>query len=303
MPLRLYGLCESDRRRRPRSGILRGDNARTARGRNHGAGIRPVLEGRVLVEFQRLPCQRRPVLLKPGLAVIRKRAHGRRIAEVRRRAKRVVIVLETGEGFVIEPRMTGLMLVTDPPSIEHLRFAWRVEGPTGVETVQFWDRRGLGTVRLLDRQELDGLLGTGTLGPDALEMTEDLWRERLAGTRRPIKVALLDQQLVAGIGNLYASEILHRAGISPRIAAASLPLKGIRRLALAVQEILTVAIQYEGSTLSDGTYRNALNRDGGYQNAHQVYDRADLPCLKCQRPIRRIVQAQRSTFYCVNCQK
>ena len=116
-------------------------------------GIRPVLEGSTLVEFVRLPCKRRPLLLEPGLSAIRRRTTGKRIQAVRRRAKRVVIELETGEGFVVEPRMTGLMLVTDPPTVEHLRYAWRVNGPNGIQFVQFWDRRGLGTVRLLDRED------------------------------------------------------------------------------------------------------------------------------------------------------
>src|SRR5690606_2394848 len=113
----------------------------------------------------------------------------------------------------------------------------------------------------------------GRLGVDALEMTVDQWVEALARTSRPIKVALLDQSLVAGIGNLYASEILFRSGIRPQTPANRLSVARIRKMAEAVDAILQMAIKYEGSTLSDGTYRNALNQDGGYQNAHQVYDR------------------------------
>ena len=266
-------------------------------------GIRPALEGRKLIEFERLPCTRRPILLEPGLAAIRRRTLGRTILAVRRRAKRVVIELETGEGFVVEPRMTGLMLVADPPTTEHLRIAWRVAAPAGTEGVLFWDRRGLGTVRLLGRDDLAALMAPGRLGRDALEMTAELWREVLQRTTRPIKVALLDQALVAGIGNLYASEILHLAGIRPQTPAARVSAIRIQRFADAVQSVLQLAILHEGSTLSDGTYRNALNQDGGYQNAHQVYDRAGKGCFRCARPILRIVQAQRSTFYCAGCQR
>lgn len=267
-------------------------------------GIRPVLEGRTLIEFARLPCRRRPLLLEPGLAVIRRRTSGQRISAVRRRAKRVVIELESGEGFVIEPRMTGLMLVTDPPTTEHLRFAWHVAGPKAKKsTVLFWDRRGLGTVRLLNRDALSALMAPGKLGPDALEMTPALWRQALQKTRRPIKVALLDQSLVAGIGNLYASEILHLSQIHPATPAARISSARIQKLAAAVQSVLQLAIKHEGSTLSDGTYRNALNQEGGFQNSHQVYDKAGRECPRCRREIIRIVQAQRSTFYCSGCQR
>jgi len=265
-------------------------------------GIRPALEGATLVEFVRLPCKRRPLLLEPSLAVIRRRTSGKRIQAVRRRAKRVVIELETGEGFVIEPRMTGLMLVTDPPTVEHLRYAWRVRGADGIQTVQFWDRRGLGTVRLLDREALGALMTPGKIGPDALEMTPALWRDVLSRTRRPVKVALLDQALVAGIGNLYASEVLHLSRIHPATPADRLSPAKIRKLSEAVQSVLQLAIEHEGSTLSDGTYRNVLNQDGGYQNSHQVYDRAGLGCPRCGRSIVRIVQAQRSSFFCPVCQ-
>ena len=142
------------------------------------------------------------------------------------------------------------------------------------------------------------------LGPDALEITADEWLARLKKTERQIKVALLDQQLVAGIGNLYASEILHRSGISPLRVATRLTKNQINRLAEATSQILSDAIHYEGSTLNDGTYRNALNKDGSYQNHHRVYQRADLLCLTCRTDhIRRIVQAQRATFFCPKCQK
>ncbi len=266
-------------------------------------GIRPVLEGHTLVDFARLPCRRKPILLTPGLAAIRRRAIGQLITAVRRRAKRVVLELGSGEAFVIEPRMTGLMLVADPPSVEHLRFVWHVAGPRGPQTVMFWDRRGLGTVRLLDRDALAALMAPGRLGRDALDMTPALWLEALKKTRRPVKVALLDQVLVAGIGNLYASEILHLSRIHPATPADQISAKRIERMAQAVQTVLRLAIEHEGSTLSDGTYRNVLNQDGGYQNSHQVYDRAGRECPRCRKAIVRIVQAQRSTFYCAGCQR
>jgi len=131
------------------------------------------------------------------------------------------------------------------------------------------------------------------------------WRE--FSERRPTGEELLHwfgNGTVAGIGNLYASEILHLSRIHPARPANRLKPAEISRLHEAVQVVLEEAIRDEGSTLSDATYRNALNQNGRYQNKHRVYDRADQPCTTCSTgTIRRIVQAQRSTFFCPECQK
>ena len=142
------------------------------------------------------------------------------------------------------------------------------------------------------------------LGPDALQLTADELRECCRRTGRAIKVALLDQRWIAGIGNLYASEILHTARIHPRQPADQLTSAQRRRLLAATHDVLETAIRYEGSTLGDGTYRNALNKSGQYQNEHLVYGRADKTCPSCGcGKVRRIVQAQRSTFFCPRCQR
>lgn len=272
-------------------------------------GIREAVTGAKLVDVRACPCPCRPITLTPSLPQLQKQSIGRTIVAARRRAKRVILELDSGAAFVIEPRMTGLMLLGDPPDPEHLRIEWRLVRAGGgrvadVRSVWFWDRRGLGTVRLLPAEELATLMGTTRLGPDALEMTVELWRERLGSVARPVKVALLDQRLVAGIGNLYASEILHRSGIHPEARTDRLTRRQIERIDEATRFILEEAIRYEGSTLGDGTYRNALNKDGGYQNAHKVYDREDAPCPTCGgAPVRRFVQAQRATFFCPACQK
>lgn len=136
-------------------------------------------------------------------------------------------------------------------------------------------------------------------------MTGDLFREKLGGSRRAVKVALLDQRAVAGIGNLYASEILHLARLHPTQSCDRLTRAQWQAVADATQAVLTDAIRYEGSTLGDGTYRTALNREGGYQNHHRVYARAGERCQRCKNggEVVRIVQAQRATFFCRGCQK
>jgi formamidopyrimidine-DNA glycosylase len=266
-------------------------------------GIRSQVEGAHLSEFVRVRCRCRPLSIKPAYARIARLTQNTTITQVRRRAKRIILELSTHQAFVIEPRMTGLMLLSDPPDENHLRYEWRLVQKGRPRSLWFWDRRGLGTIRLVSAEELALLLGTTQLGPDALDITSVDWQQRLKGTSRPIKVALLDQRLVAGIGNLYASEILHRAGIDPCRRADRLTRKQIERLAAATRDILETAILYEGSTLSDGTYRNALNQSGSYQNAHRVYDREGESCPTCGGPpIVRLVQAQRSTFFCPACQ-
>jgi formamidopyrimidine-DNA glycosylase len=285
-------------------------------------GVRGVLEGRVLAEVELCDCRCKPIHFSPELERVRELVVGESVTQVRRRAKRVVMQLANGWAFVIEPRMTGLMLVADPPDREHLRVRWRLRrGRRGSSVgsgsnrsgrrsavcgndVWFWDRRGLGTVKLLDPEELELELGPSRLGPDALEMTVTCWGTLLSRTRRAVKVALLDQKLVAGIGNLYASEILHIAGIHPETVTSELSSRRIARLHAATIDVLSEAIRYEGSTLGDGTYRNVLNQDGGYQNQHRVYGRKGERCRSCGRGrVRRIVQAQRSTFFCPCCQR
>jgi formamidopyrimidine-DNA glycosylase len=221
---------------------------------------------------------------------------------VDRVGKRVVIRLDSGDALVIEPRMTGLVLLADPPSPEHLRLRIKLSGGR-VRELLYWDRRGLGIVRLVDARQFAVHYGPDKLGPDALAVSPELLQDRLGASRRAIKMALLDQRALAGVGNLYASEILHLSGVDPRRACNRLRAADWGRIHAALEEVLHTAIRFEGSTLADGTYRNALNEQGGYQNHHRVYDRAGQACPTCGRDtIRRIVQAQRSTFFCGRCQ-
>lgn len=264
-------------------------------------GVLPIVGGTVL-GAERPPCPRKPILFQPPIDDFDRRVRGRSIRAIDRLGKRVILVLDDEQAIVIEPRMTGLVLLSDPPTREHLRLRLRLDGD-GAEDLWFWDRRGLGTVRLLTRQELEHKV-RDRLGPDALRVTVDQLRQKLSGSKRAIKVALLDQAVVAGIGNLYASELLFVAGVDPRCRCDRLSGPQWRRIHAAISLVLDEAIEHEGSTLSDGTYRNALNHEGSYQNYHRVYDRAELPCKRCDGGVvRRIVQAQRSTFFCRICQR
>jgi len=249
-------------------------------------------------------CPCRPCVIEPDVTTLDQRLRHQLVAAIERRGKRVILRFEDDARLVIEPRMSGLVLLTDPPSNEHLRLRIRLSADSRPATeLLVWDRRGLGTIRLLTAAEFESRVDQ-RLGPDALVIEAERLRERLKATARPIKVALLDQSVVAGIGNLYAAEILFVAGIDPRTRCDRLSRARWERVHMAIKEVLEEAIANEGSTLSDGTYRNALNNPGGYQNLHRVYDRQDQPCVRCPNGrIRRIVQAQRSTFFCGGCQK
>lgn len=266
-------------------------------------GIRSDCVGRRIDRTLFPPCPCRPIQIRPGRRSFITQTEGRTITCIRRLAKRIVLELDSGHQIVVEPRMTGLILITNPPTRKHRRICFELSpARKKASSLEFWDRRGLGTISLLNPQQLLQL--ASRLGKDALDLPVEDWRSILARTEREIKVVLLDQSRVAGIGNLYASEILHEARISPFRAASSVSRRQIQRLAQAATRILQEAILFEGSTLSDGTYRNALNKDGGYQNHHQVYKRADTPCSACGKAlIQRAVQAQRATFYCPKCQR
>jgi len=258
--------------------------------------------GTRIVAVERMACRRRPIVITPRMDRFRRRAVGQIIRNIDRVGKRVVVRLDSRDCLVFEPRMTGLVLLADPPTLDHLRFRCRLAGHDEHELL-YWDRRGLGSVRLLSPADADAAFGTEKIGLDALTISAESLRERLGHSKRAVKAALLDQRAVAGIGNLYASEILHVAGIHPACLCCKLTRAQWQRIADATHEVLEAAIRYEGSTLGDGTYRNALNQTGRYQNHHRVYDRCGKPCLRCGSQIMRIVQAQRSTFYCPVCQR
>ena len=254
---------------------------------------------------------RRPIAASPAPRLLETRLRGRTIAGLHRFGKRVAIELAPRAGadatwLLIEPRMTGLLLVVEPPTTAHVRMELVLAPPAAAAAAAprllFWDRRGLGTIRLVDRAGLAARVGAGRLGPDGLVVTADDLAARLGRSRRAVKVALLDQRAVAGIGNIYAAEILHRAAIDPRTPCRRLPRRAWEAVARATRRVLADAVRLEGSTIGDATYLTADRRPGRFQRRHRVYGRARLPCRTCGSLVERIVQAQRATFFCPGCQ-
>jgi formamidopyrimidine-DNA glycosylase len=249
----------------------------------------------------------RPLSIEPRPAALARRLAGCSVAAVHRRGKRIVLEIApaTAAGrwwLTVEPRMTGLMLLVDPPTAEHVRmvveFTDRDQPP-----LRFWDRRGLGTIRLFDDAGLDRACGPHKHGPDGLAVTGDELVANLGASRRAVKVALLDQRAVAGIGNIYAAEILHRCGIDPRSRCRRLKRDHWQQIAAMTRSVLAEAVRHEGSSIGDETYRTADNRAGRFQKRHRVYGREGERCTACGAEIVRIVQAQRATFFCPACQR
>ncbi|HEY5093548.1 MAG TPA: bifunctional DNA-formamidopyrimidine glycosylase/DNA-(apurinic or apyrimidinic site) lyase [Candidatus Eremiobacteraceae bacterium] len=223
---------------------------------------------------------------------------GQRIVDVGRVGKYVAIVLEDGRTLTIHLRMTGSLLVgpASEPARRHERL--RIDFDDG-DSMKFDDPRKFGRVRLLQGDAAEVL----AIGVDPFDrrLNAEMFAELLAGRRTPIKSWLLDQRRLAGVGNIYACEALFYAGIRPRRPAGRLTAAERIGLLKSLRRVLRRAIKHRGSSLND--YVDAEGKEGGFQKQFVVYGRVGLPCKQCRSPVRRILLAQRSTFYCSDCQR
>jgi len=262
-------------------------------------GLAARLEGRRLIRV----LQRRPDLrfaLPSGFA---RRLAGRRIERIGRRAKYILIYLDDGKVLICHLGMTGRMLLgKGEPELEiHDHVVFFAEGDV---TLRFNDARRFGFMDLATAAKLAEHKLLKDLGPEPLgpEFNGPRLAQAVAGKRTPIKAALLDQRVVAGIGNIYASEALFRAGISPRRLARTVQGERAERLARAVTAVLAEAVAAGGSSLRD--YVQADGELGYFQHRWQVYEREGRACpgcgceIKTTGGIRRIVQSGRASFYC-----
>jgi formamidopyrimidine-DNA glycosylase len=224
---------------------------------------------------------------------------GATVTGFRRRGKYMFMRLHTGISVLIHLGMSGRMIIDAPAALhEHLTLHTNQGTRIG-----FVDPRRFGALDLIATDNEDTHRLVAGLGPEPLgnEFNAPMLLQALTGRKNPIKAALLDQTLVAGIGNIYASEALFRAGISPRRLAGQLGAKRIDRLVPAIKTTLLDAIAAGGSSLRD--YVQPSGELGYFQHAWKVYDRAGAPCERCPglpacSGIRRIVQTGRASFYC-----
>jgi len=221
---------------------------------------------------------------------------GERIAAVSRLGKFIVAKFAGGSHAAIHLRMTGRLIVDAASPLPYTRFVWRfVDGGNLV----FADARKFGRLRVFAGDPRNEML----VGIDPFDDRLDANRLHtlLQNRKTAIKVWLLDQRFLAGIGNIYACEALWRAGVRPTKRAGRLTKRECEKLLAALRKVLTLAIDKRGSSVDD--YVDAGGKQGGFQKQLAVYGRRGLPCRRCKTRIRRIVLAQRGTFFCPACQR
>ena len=263
-------------------------------------GIRPAFVGRML---SRIEVQDAHLLQGCNAEELERRGRGATVEGVGRRGKWVVLTLSGSAGIiVIQPRMTGGFWLISPARPEHIRLTFHVDGPH--PTVWFCDTRRLGKISWFADAEDAEIAFETSHGPDALIITRQELADRLARTRRGIKPTLMDQKVLAGIGNIYADEVLFHSRIHPERCAAELKRAELDRLHLAISEVLTAAIAAEGSSFDAG-YRTVLGLEGGFLFQNTMYGRAGKPCPGCSQPIQKTKIAGligRPTYLCLKCQ-
>lgn len=288
-------------------------------------GLEQVMAGRTIAKVT----QNRPDLRFPFPDGFRRRLAGKKILGLNRRAKYVLVGLEGDLTLLMHLGMSGRFEIigrdrsSSPGKFHHPAGSGQSAGKavqshvhvifhlTGGTDIQYADPRRFGYMDLIEAQDLETHARLADLGPEPLgnHMNGRLLTDIFKGKQRSLKAVLLDQKLIAGIGNIYACEALHRARLSPTRRAASLSTgrkKGLERvdtLAGAIRDVLSEAIAAGGSSLRD--YVQTDGALGYFQHAFRVYDREGQPCArdKCGGTVKRIVQNNRSTFFCSSCQK
>jgi formamidopyrimidine-DNA glycosylase len=281
-------------------------------------GLQPVMEGKRLLAVE----TRRKDLRFPFPARFAARLTGRTVAAMGRRAKYLMADLDDGQVLVMHLGMTGRFIIEhdgrmQAPGefqteitrhLDHDHVVFRMEGGA---TITYNDVRRFGFMELIPRTEIASHPLTADIGIEPLgnELTPGKLAELFAGKAAPLKAALLDQRLIAGLGNIYVCEALFRSGLSPRRAAGSIvakdgsPTARAERLTQEIRLVLEEAIEAGGSTLRD--FAHADGSLGYFQHRFKVYDREGEPCPnpKCAGAVQRLVQSGRSTFFCGRCQK
>lgn len=248
--------------------------------------LAPRLTGRHILSVEVL----QPRIVRYSKDDVAESAAGQRIRKVRRHGKFILIELDRGL-LTIHLGMTGQLLFNTD------RSPWtRVALQLDDSELLYDDPRMFGSIEYSAEEQR-----TTRLGPDALTLDVDSFSDLVRKRKAPIKAALLNQSLFAGVGNIYADEALFRAGIRPSRRADRISRERMARLLEAVREVLAEAVEYRGSSVSD--YVDTEGRKGDFQNRHRVYARDGQPCVVCGTPIRKTVVAQRGTHYCPTCQK
>jgi formamidopyrimidine-DNA glycosylase len=227
---------------------------------------------------------------------------GKRIDSVTRRGKWILITLENEAILVCHLGMTGQLTVVpaSTPLANHTHLIFELDD--GEQQLRFRDIRRFGSVTLFPSpKELEDFFASSRLGPEPFDMPARYWRDSLRGAKRSVKAVLLDQRVVAGVGNIYADESLFEARLHPTRLACDLDNSEIDRLRRAVAKVLNRAIEKRGSSIRN--YVGGSGLQGEYQNEFRVYGRTGKPCPRCDAAIESRRLAGRSSHYCPTCQK
>ncbi len=264
-------------------------------------GLLPVMEGQVITRAE----VRREGLRWPFPARMAERLSGARVEALRRRSKYILIDLSSGETLLIHLGMSGRMLISEAnhaPLVRHDHVVLHME--SGARIV-FNDARRFGMMDLVATRVAEDHRLLAPIGPEPLgnDFHEAGLIAALKGRNTAIKTALLDQRIVAGLGNIYVCEVLFRARMHPKTRAGRIAAERVGALVPVIREVLEEAIAAGGSSLRD--YRQADGELGYFQHAFKVYGREGAPCTRpgCTGEIARITQGGRSTFYCPQCQR
>ena len=256
-------------------------------------GLERVLKGRCIVRVE----ARRPDLRRAFPVDLGQRLTGARVTGLRRRAKYGLIDTDRDDTLVFHLGMSGRWRV-DPSEVEkHDHFV--IDTDDG-HRLALNDPRRFGSLDLIRTGEVENWPPFAALGPEPLDLDARELRRRLAGRSAAIKLLLLDQRIVAGLGNIYVCEALYRAGIHPARSGGSISLERLRRLVPAIHDVLAEAIEAGGSTLRD--FASPDGELGYFSKRFAVYDREGQDC-GCGGKVKRFVQGGRSTFYCSRCQR
>jgi formamidopyrimidine-DNA glycosylase len=256
-------------------------------------GLARVLDGRRIASVE----ARRPDLRRALPVDLGQRLTGSRVRGLRRRAKYGLIDTDRGDTLVFHLGMSGHWRVDPQELAKHDHFL--IETDEG-RRVALNDARRFGSLDLIRTDALEEWPAFKALGPEPFGLDVRALKRRLAGRSAAIKLLLLDQRIVAGLGNIYVCEALYRAGIHPKRAGGSVSLERLRRLVPAIEAVLKEAIAAGGSTLRD--FASPDGELGYFSKDFAVYDREGRPCA-CGGVVKRIVQGDRSTFYCPRCQR
>lgn len=280
-------------------------------------GLSPVMTGAVFTKVEaRRPDLRFP--LPPGFV---SRLKGATVDRLDRRGKYMTAALSSGETLIMHLGMTGRFSIgdvdraapargrpgdfyrADAPNPAHDHIAFWMDRGAARYRIDYNDPRRFGFMDLVATPDLAKCAHFIGMGPEPMgeDFTAARFRRALSGRSAPIKAALLDQSVVAGLGNIYVCEALYEAGIAPRRKAGSLGPGRTERLHTAIRRILAEAIEAGGSSLRD--FAGSDGALGYFQHRFRVYDREGEGCPACGRRVRRIVQSGRSTFYCGTCQR